>query len=133
MIDRRCVMTWLVALWIGLMPSLGLAQNEDGVRHPLDALTLPEVLKVVEIMKAAGIGADATLYPMIALREPPKDEVLAWFPDTPFTRSPVRAPRSPGSRSPDCQATGSSSPAFRRRQGGRRRHGWPSWRRSAPR
>jgi len=87
MIDRRCVMTWLVALWIGLMPSLGLAQNEDGVRHPLDALTLPEVLKVVEIMKAAGIGADATLYPMIALREPPKDEVLAWFPDTPFTRS----------------------------------------------
>ena len=46
--------------------------------HPLDGLTAAEMLRVTEILRAAGEADDRTRYPLIELIEPPKADVLAW-------------------------------------------------------
>jgi primary-amine oxidase len=85
---RHFLATLLVAasMWLGLAHAPARAQETDAT-HPLDALTVREVLRTVELLKAAGIVDDTTLYPMVSLREPPKSYILTWYPGTPFTRA----------------------------------------------
>lgn len=55
-------------------------------KHPLDGLTSPEYWTAYEVLRAAGkVDAD-TRYPMVQLKEPPKEEVLSWKPGQPMRR-----------------------------------------------
>ena len=56
------------------------------ISHPLDGLTGAEMLRVTEILRAAGEANDQTRYPLIELLEPPKAEVLAWSDGDPEPR-----------------------------------------------
>ena len=56
------------------------------ISHPLDGLTGAEMLRVTEILRAAGAANDQTRYPLIELLEPPKAEVLAWSDGDPEPR-----------------------------------------------
>ena len=62
-----------------LAPTLAIA-------HPLDGLTGAEMLRVTEILRAAGDANDETRYPLIELIEPPKADVLAWSEGDPEPR-----------------------------------------------
>jgi primary-amine oxidase len=55
--------------------------------HPLDPLTRDEIAKTVELLRAAGHVDDATRFPSITLKEPPKATVLAWQSGLPISRS----------------------------------------------
>jgi primary-amine oxidase len=55
-------------------------------QHPLDGLTSTEYWTAYEVLRASGkVDAD-TRYPMVQLKEPPKEEVLAWRPGQPVRR-----------------------------------------------
>ena len=54
--------------------------------HPLDGLTATEMLRVTEILRAAGEANGRTRYPLIELIEPPKADVLAWSEGDPEPR-----------------------------------------------
>lgn len=55
-------------------------------KHPLDAPTKQEYWTIFEVMKTSGhVDAD-TRFPLINLREPPKEEVLKWKPGEAFRR-----------------------------------------------
>ncbi len=56
------------------------------ISHPLDGLTGAEMLRVTEILRAAGEANDQARYPLIELLEPPKAEVLAWSEGDPERR-----------------------------------------------
>ena len=56
------------------------------ISHPLDGLTAAEMLRVTEILRAAGEANDQTRYPLIELIEPPKAAVLAWSEGDPEPR-----------------------------------------------
>src|SRR5438270_12188098 len=62
----------LVAL---LVTSNILAEQID---HPLDPLSKDEILKTAEVLRAAGKATEQSRFSLIALREPPKQEVLAY-------------------------------------------------------
>ena len=53
------------------------------VFHPLDALTKEEIEAAAKILKDSGKTGEKTLFAMITLLEPPKDQVRAWKPDSP--------------------------------------------------
>lgn len=76
---RHTLSTLIAILFLALfvVSTPGSAQQREP-SHPMDALTVPEVLKAVELLKAAGHADDETRYPMIRLHEMPKAEVLAW-------------------------------------------------------
>ena len=50
----------------------------SGVTHPLDPLTAEEIRAAVEIVRAQGRLTDRARFPTVALREPPKSDVLAF-------------------------------------------------------
>jgi primary-amine oxidase len=62
------------------------AANAQSSSHPLDGLTAPEVWAAAAVLHASGKVDDKTRYPMIQLKEPPKEEVLAWKPGQPMRR-----------------------------------------------
>ena len=67
----------------GILASPALGQSP---KDPLDALTATEYWTVYETMKSSGhVEADAR-FPLIYLREPPKQDVLAWKPGAPLRR-----------------------------------------------
>jgi primary-amine oxidase len=66
----------LIALFV-LAATPMKAQN---VKHPLDGLTAPEYWAVYQTLKASGKADAKTGFPLIQLKEPPKEEVLAWKP-----------------------------------------------------
>ena len=80
----------LKLLVAGLLICLGIsgavAQQAEPT-HPMDALTVQEVLTAVELLKAAGHADDETRYPMIRLKEMPKPEVMAWRRGMPIRRA----------------------------------------------
>lgn len=49
-------------------------------RHPLDGLTAPEHWTAYQVLQSSGKVDAETQYPMVQLKEPPKQEVLAWKP-----------------------------------------------------
>jgi primary-amine oxidase len=54
--------------------------------YPLDPLTAGEITRVTTILKDSHLVTEATYYNIINLKEPPKEEVLAWQPGRPFRR-----------------------------------------------
>lgn len=50
----------------------------EAFAHPLDGLSGEEYEAITQILRDAGVASDTTLYPLIELIEPPKEEVLAW-------------------------------------------------------
>src|SRR5271166_4892662 len=49
-------------------------------KHPLDGLTSREIWTAQEVLQASGKVDEKTQYPMVQLKEAPKEEVLAWKP-----------------------------------------------------
>lgn len=54
--------------------------------HPLEPLSAAEITDAVSVVKSSRSLGDDTFFPYVALREPPKAEVLAWKPGEPFRR-----------------------------------------------
>lgn len=59
------------------MAALALTVGE-AFAHPLDGLSGEEYEAITQILRDAGVASDTTLYPLIELIEPPKEEVLEW-------------------------------------------------------
>jgi len=72
----RLLKTTLAA---GLTVAAALA-GSAAFAHPLDGLSGDEIRRTTEILREAGEADGDTLYPLIELKEPPKDQVLAWQP-----------------------------------------------------
>jgi len=49
-------------------------------QHPQDGLTAPEIWTAYQVLQASKKVDAQTRYPMVQLKEPPKQEVLAWKP-----------------------------------------------------
>jgi primary-amine oxidase len=60
--------------------------NEQVAKHPLDGLTAPEYWTALQVLTASGNADTDTRFPLVQLKEPPKDEVLAWKPGQPMRR-----------------------------------------------
>jgi primary-amine oxidase len=60
--------------------------NGQAAGHPLDGLTAPEHWTIHEVLQSAGKLDAKTRFPLIQLKEPPKQEVLAWKPSQPMRR-----------------------------------------------
>jgi primary-amine oxidase len=54
--------------------------------HPLDGLTASEIWTAYEVLQASEKVDAKTRYPMVQLKEAPKEEVLAWKPGQPMRR-----------------------------------------------
>jgi primary-amine oxidase len=54
--------------------------------HPLDPLGKEEISAAVAVIRKAGKITDSSRFPLITLNEPPKSEVLAFKPGSPFRR-----------------------------------------------
>jgi primary-amine oxidase len=84
------VRVWAVkGVLIGVMAAALLAPQpgwSQGAEHPLDALTAPEYWAATEVLHTAGKTDAKSSFPMIQLKEPPKEEVLAWKPGQPMRR-----------------------------------------------
>ncbi len=67
-----------IACYFYGMPLLFLALLV--LAHPLDPLSSGEILKTAEVLRGAGKVNDQSRFSLIALHEPPKEEVLAFQP-----------------------------------------------------
>ncbi|MSU60865.1 MAG: hypothetical protein EXS31_00470, partial [Pedosphaera sp.] len=54
--------------------------------HPLDPLSTNELRAAVEVLIKANKATTNTLFPIVALREPPKEKVLSWQPGSRLPR-----------------------------------------------
>ena len=79
----RIVMAGAAALAILAAASAAKAQT---TKHPLDDLTAQEYWTTYEVLQASAKVDAQTRYPLIQLKEPPKEEVLAWKPGQPMRR-----------------------------------------------
>ena len=70
-------------IWLAITVTPTAAQT---AKHPLDGLTAPELWTAYEVLQASGKVNAKTRYPMVQLKEPPKQEVLAWKPGQPMRR-----------------------------------------------
>ena len=59
------------------------------VIHPLEPLSVDEISAVLELLLDSNRVGDEPAVAWVALKEPPKDDVLAWTPDTPMNRRAV--------------------------------------------
>lgn len=76
----------LATIWsIALLLLAPIPTAAQAPKHPMDGLTVDEYWAINETLKASGhVNANTRYY--VALREPPKEEVLAWKPGQPFRR-----------------------------------------------
>lgn len=81
---RKRILTAVAAATI-VLTMVGPMHSQN-TRNPLDALTAPEYFAATEVLHASGKTDAKTRYPMIQLKEPPKEEVLAWKPGQPMRR-----------------------------------------------
>jgi len=79
--------TALAALIIALASLVATPLLAQTAQHPLDALTWPEYWTAHDVLQSAGKINDKTRLPLIQLKEPPKEEVLAWKPGQPMSRA----------------------------------------------
>lgn len=79
---RRTLLYTVLILLVGMDNSY--AQNSTA--YPLDPLTATEMRQVVQILKDSKTTTGKDIFNIINLKEPPKAEVLAWKPGTPFRR-----------------------------------------------
>lgn len=64
----------------------GLPAADTNVAHPLDPLTKDEILQTAEVLRAAGKMTAKSRFSLIALQEPPKEEVIAYRQGSAFRR-----------------------------------------------
>ncbi len=76
----------LISLLLVFGLTAPVAVSAQSPRHPLDGLTLAEHWVVYDVIRDSGRIDAKTRYAGVSLREPPKAEVLAWKPGTPFPR-----------------------------------------------
>ena len=57
--------------------------------HPLEPLSVDEISAVLGLLLDSGRAGDQPAVAWVALKEPPKSDVLAWTPDAPMTRRAV--------------------------------------------
>ncbi len=69
-----------------LMTSRAIAADPLNTTHPLDPLSKEEITATVALLKASGKAGDSSRFPIIVLREPPKDEVLHFKSGSPMRR-----------------------------------------------
>jgi primary-amine oxidase len=74
MMCLHCGVIFLV-LW-----SLFSGSTLHAAEHPLDPLDKEEITTTIQVLKASGKIDQESRFPMIALREPPKEEVLSFKP-----------------------------------------------------
>ena len=73
-------------LFIACLFAPRFALAADAATHPLDPLSKEEITATVEILRANGKVNPDSRFATVVLREPPKSEVLAYKPDSPFRR-----------------------------------------------
>jgi Cu2+-containing amine oxidase len=73
-------------LFLILSATSATAQEGYIPQHPMDALTPEEIKQAAKILKDSGVAHDGALFPIVVLREMPKDYVLAWKPNDPIER-----------------------------------------------
>ena len=69
-----------------LLLALGLASPAAAAEHPLDPLSSEEIVRAADLVRAHRGFPRGALFPVVALREPPKAEVLAWRAGDSFRR-----------------------------------------------
>lgn len=82
-------LTFVVLLnlcWFLLLAIAGPPAAAQIPKHPLDGLTASESWTAYQVLQASGKVDAKTRYPMVQLKEPPKQEVLAWKPGQPMRR-----------------------------------------------
>ncbi|MDB5137307.1 MAG: hypothetical protein JWP37_3910 [Mucilaginibacter sp.] len=83
---KACVLYSLVMLLLCVGQSCTQKTQDDTPTYPLDPLTATEMRKVVQILKDSKTTSGRDIFNIINLKEPPKSEVLAYKPGTPFRR-----------------------------------------------
>ncbi len=81
MLKRMMLLSALVCL-----TPLFLTAESKAPIHPLDPITADEMAFTLSILKSAGKLDSGTRFPVIALQEPAKDEVLHFIPGSEFPR-----------------------------------------------
>ncbi|MEH2050709.1 primary-amine oxidase [Nostoc sp.] len=74
----------IISISIGLMETL-MAQ-QPSISHPLTSLTEVEISTAVSVIKREKTLSEMAAFPLIALQEPDKEEVLKFTPGKPFQR-----------------------------------------------
>jgi len=86
---KRRVAVMAPPVWIAALAMLSVLTQPiwaQSAKHPLDGLTATEFGTATAVLHASGKTDAKTRYPMIQLKEPPKEEVLAWKPGQPVRR-----------------------------------------------
>ncbi|AFZ28149.1 Cu2+-containing amine oxidase [Cylindrospermum stagnale PCC 7417] len=73
-----------ISISLGLMAILSAQQPI--ISHPLTSLTEAEISTAVSVLKQEKTLSETAAFPIIALQEPDKNEVIAFTPGKPFTR-----------------------------------------------
>ncbi len=76
---------WSLAVCL-LTIACAAAQDKASLAHPLDPLSKEEITSAVEVLKSGGKVNDASRFVMIALNEPPKEEVINFKPGAAMRR-----------------------------------------------
>lgn len=88
MSSKRRLPACLLAVVLAIhAPAVASAQTSgDAPTHPLDPLTAPEIATAARLVKAAAQFPRGAKFAALALKEPLKDDVLAYAPGKPLTR-----------------------------------------------
>lgn len=62
------------------------AQIVDVISNPLDPLKPEEIDEAIVLLKKAGKVPEGSLFPIVSLKEPPKEEILKFHPGDPYRR-----------------------------------------------
>ena len=81
------IVLWTCAACIWVGGAGAQAQAPEPVIHPMDALTAAEYEETVATLLAAGLTDEFSLFPLVTLHEPEKNDVLEWRDGDPFARA----------------------------------------------
>ncbi len=79
MLNRRITQVFIASI-------LFTAFELFAAQRPLEPLSAKEISSTVQVLKDHGKAREGSLFPLIVLREPPKEEVLAFEPEKPMRR-----------------------------------------------
>ncbi len=83
---KTCLLYTSIVLLLCAGQSCTQKVSDDNPTYPLDPLTATEMRKVVQILKDSKTISGKDIFNIINLKEPPKSEVLAYKPGSPFRR-----------------------------------------------
>jgi len=72
---------------LSVLVTAGLSGADVRYSHPLDPLTKEEILQTFEVLRSAGKTTRDSRFSLVTLQEPPKQDVVAYQPGSPFERS----------------------------------------------